>query len=89
MPKNVQTTIQLCRRPEEHKKSRLWQGPQKKYIIIDKLDAIRNETLGTSPEGTVHSLENKMRSWGRKTDSRLFLSWHLRVTCFMYLVENL
>ena len=32
----------------------------KKIIIIDKLDAIRHETLGTSPEGTVHSLENKI-----------------------------
>ena len=44
MPKNVQTTIQLCRRQEEHKKSRPWQGPQKKYMIIDKLDAIWHET---------------------------------------------
>ena len=41
------------------------------YDIIDKLDAIRHETLGTSPEGrhetfgtspegTVHNLENKI-----------------------------
>ena len=31
-----------------------------KFIITDKLDAIRHETLGTSPEGIVHSLENKI-----------------------------
>ena len=37
-----------------------WQGPQKKFIIIDKLYAIRHETLETSPEGTVHDLENKI-----------------------------
>ena len=61
--------------------------PQKKCIIMDKLDAIMHETLGTSPEGTVHNLENKIRSWGRKTDPRLFPNW--RVTCFTYLVENL
>ena len=36
------------------------QGLQKKFIIIDKLDAIRHETLETSPEGTVHNLENKI-----------------------------
>jgi len=29
-------------------------------MIIDKLDAIRHETLETSPEGTVHNLENKI-----------------------------
>ena len=34
--------------------------PQKKFTIIDNLDAIRHETLGTSPEGTVHNLENKI-----------------------------
>ena len=33
---------------------------KKKFIMINKLDAIRHETLGTSPEGTVHSLENKI-----------------------------
>ena len=42
------------------KKSRPQQGPQNKFVIIDKLDAIRHETLGTSPEGTVHHLENKI-----------------------------
>ena len=36
------------------------QGLQKKFVIIDKLDAIRHETLGTSPDGTVHNLENKI-----------------------------
>ena len=77
------------RRREEWKKSKIWQGPQEKFIIIDKLDAIKNETLGTSPKGTVHNLENKIWSWGWKTDPRLFLNWHLRVTCFTYLVENL
>ena len=45
---------------EEEKKSRPQKGPQKKFIIIDQLDVIRHETLGTSLEGTVHSLENKM-----------------------------
>ena len=30
------------------------------FIIIDKLDALRRGTLGTSPEGTVHNLENKI-----------------------------
>ena len=34
--------------------------------FIDKLDAIRHETLGTSPEETVHSLENRVSSWGWK-----------------------
>ena len=77
------------RRQEEQKKSRPWQGPQKKLLVIDKLEAIRYETVGTSPEETVHSLENKIWSWGQKTDPRLFLNWHLRVTCFTYLVENL
>jgi len=33
---------------------------QNKCIIIDKLDAIKHETLGTSPEGTVHNLENQI-----------------------------
>ena len=37
-----------------------WQGPQKKCIVIDKLDAIRHETFRTNPEGTVHKLENKI-----------------------------
>ena len=32
---------------------------KKKFIMINKLDAIRHETLGTSPEGTVHNLENR------------------------------
>ena len=41
-------------------KNRPQQGPQKRFIIIDKQDAIRHEILGTSPEGTVHSLENKI-----------------------------
>ena len=31
-----------------------------KFIILDKLNAIRHEALGISLEGTVHSLENKM-----------------------------
>ena len=44
----------------KEKKSRPQKGPQKKFIIIDKLDAIRHETLGTNPEGTVHNLENKI-----------------------------
>ena len=34
--------------------------PQKKCMVIDKLDAIRHETLGTSPEGTIHNLENQI-----------------------------
>ena len=42
------------------KEKQAQQGLQKKFIIIDKLDAIRHETLGTSPEGTVHNLENKI-----------------------------
>ena len=45
------------------KKNKRKAGPGngcKKFIIIDKLDAIRHETLGTSPEGTVHNLENKI-----------------------------
>ena len=42
------------------RKNRPQQGPQKRFIIIDKQDAIRHEILGTSPEGTVHSLENKI-----------------------------
>ena len=29
-----------------------------KFIIIDKLDAIRHKTLGTNPEGTVPNLKN-------------------------------
>ena len=33
--------------------------------FIDKLDAIRHETLETSPEETVHNFENKIWSWGR------------------------
>ena len=33
---------------------------QKKFIIIDKLNAVKHETLGTSPEGTVHNLENNI-----------------------------
>ena len=45
--------------------------------------------LGTSTEGTIHNPEKKILSWGQKTDPRLFLNWHLRVTCFTYLVENL
>ena len=53
-------TVGGCRRQEKEKKSRPQQGPQKKFIIIGKLDAIRHETLGTSPEGTVHDLENKI-----------------------------
>ena len=32
----------------------------KKFIIIEEQDAMRHETLGTSPEGTVHNLENKI-----------------------------
>ena len=51
------------------------QWPQNKFIIIGKLDAIRHETLRTSPEETVHSLENKIWSWGWKTDPRLILNW--------------
>jgi len=42
------------------KKNKRKAGPSKgckKFIIIN---AIRHETLGTSPEGTVHSLENKI-----------------------------
>ena len=58
-----------------------------KFIIIDKLDAIRHKTLGISPEGTVPNLKKKIWSWG--SDPRLFLNWHLRVMCFTYLVENL
>ena len=58
-----------------------------KFIIIDKLDAIRHKTLGISPEGTVPNLKKKIWSWG--SDPRLFLNWHLRVMWFMYLVENL
>ena len=45
---------------KERKKSRPQKGPQNKFIVIDQLDAIRHETLGTNPEGTVHSLENKI-----------------------------
>ena len=45
---------------EEQKKSRPQQGSQKKFIIIDKLDATSDKSLGTSPEGTVHNLENKI-----------------------------
>ena len=41
------------------KEKQAQQGLQKKFIIIDKLDAIRHETLGTSPEGTVHSLKTR------------------------------
>jgi len=54
------STVYTHRRQEKEKKSRPQQGPQKKFIIIGKLDAIRHETLGTSPEGTVHNLENKI-----------------------------
>ena len=54
-----------------------------------ELGAIRHETLGTSPEGTVHNLENKIWSWGWKTDPRLFPNWRLRVACFTCLEENL
>ena len=32
---------------------------QKKFIITDNMDALRHETLGTSPEGTVHSLKTR------------------------------
>ena len=53
------------------------------------LDAIRHETLGTSPEGTLHNLENKIWFWGWTTDPRLFTNWCLRVTCFTCLEENL
>ena len=31
-----------------------------KFIIIDKLDAIRHKTLGISPEGTVPNLKKKI-----------------------------
>ena len=33
----------------------------------------------------VHNLENKIRSWGWKSDPKLFLNWRLRVTSSMYL----
>ena len=60
-PSWIYIIMHLYRKQEElkkKKKSRPQQGPQKKFI--DKLDAIRHETLGTSPEGTVHNLENKI-----------------------------
>ena len=63
--------------------------PQKKCIIIDKLDTLRHETLGTCPEGTVHNIENRYDSGVWKMDPRLFPNWRLRVTCFKYVVENL
>ena len=52
-------------------------------MIIDKLDSVRQETLGTSPEGTIHNLENKICSWHQKTDPRLFLSWRLSHTLYV------
>ena len=45
---------------DRKKKSRPQRGPQKEFMIIGKLDALRHGTLGTSPEGTVHNLENKI-----------------------------
>jgi len=38
---------------------------------------------------TVHNIENKIWSWGWKTDPRLFPNWRLRDTYFTYLEENL
>ena len=43
-----------------HSYTLIMRKQREKFIIIDKLDAIRHETLGTSPEGTVHNLENKI-----------------------------
>ena len=31
---------------------------------------LRHETLGTSPEGTVHNLESKIGSWGQENRPR-------------------
>ena len=54
-------------------------------MITDTLDAVRQETLGTSPEGTVRSPESKTWSWGWETDPRLFLSWRLsHVLCIWW-----
>ena len=56
----MKRTSLLCVGDRKNKKSRPRQEPQNKFIIIDKLGAIRHETLETSQEGTVHNLKNKI-----------------------------